>query len=119
MLGKVSRRAIDLGVLFLALYAFAFLPLGERTGLEHLQAVLATGAAKDAGRDLLTAAERLRRKLLGRAADEPVPGRGAPVVPKLPRGPEAAPNVAIAPAASPRPMGEAWPRVHDGPDASQ
>jgi len=87
---SLGRRAIDLAVLFLALYALAFVPLGRRTGLEHLRAILRTRAARDAGRDLLEAAERLRHRLLD--SDEPINARGAPVMPALPR--KAPPNAA-------------------------
>jgi hypothetical protein len=83
VLGLFGKRAIDLAVLFLAVYAFAFVPLGKRTGLEHLRAVLDTRPARTAGHELVEATERLRAKLLG--SDEAAPSRGVPVVPKLPR----------------------------------
>ena len=93
---------IDLVVLFLACYAFAFVPLGKRTGLEHLRAILDTRAARDAGREALEAADRLKRRALD--DDSPPAPRGSPVVPRLPRHP-APPNAAIAAA-------------RDAPDAS-
>lgn len=93
---------IDLAVLFLACYAFAFVPLGKRTGLEHLRAILATRAARDAGHEALEAADRLKHRALDDEA--PATPRGSPVVPRLPRHP-APPNAAIATA-------------HDAPDAS-
>jgi hypothetical protein len=83
VLGLFGRRAIDLAVLFLALYAFAFVPLGRRTGLEHVRAILRTHAAEDAGHELMEAFDHLKARLLG--SDDPLPGRGVPVVPKLPR----------------------------------
>jgi hypothetical protein len=49
---SLGRRAIDLAVLFLALYALVFVQLGHRTGLQHLQAIFGTRAARDAGHDL-------------------------------------------------------------------
>jgi hypothetical protein len=104
VLGLFGKRAIDLAVLFLALYAFAFLPLGKRTGLEHVRAILRTRPARDAGHELGKAVEHLRARLMG--GDEPVPGRGVPVVPKLPR-PSTPADVLIAP----------W-AVRDVPDAS-
>ena len=74
---------IDLAVLFLAAYAFAFVPLGSRTGLEHCRAILRTRAAHEAGKGITRAAERLRHRLLD--DDGALPGRGAPVVPPLPK----------------------------------
>jgi hypothetical protein len=84
VLGVLGRRAIDLAVLFLALYAFVFVPIGRRTGLEHLRTILKTRAAHDAGRDVLDAGDRLRRRLLA-DDEEPVRTHGRAVVPHLPR----------------------------------
>jgi len=78
----LGRRAIDVTVLLLAVYALAVVPLGRRTGLEHLRAILHTRAARDAGRELEHAAERLGQRLLG--GSEPAP-RGKPEVPVIPR----------------------------------
>jgi hypothetical protein len=98
----LARRAIDLAVLFLALYAFAFVPLGRRTGLQHVRAILATPAARETTRDVADAVEGLRRRLL----DDPAPPtHGAPVVPRLHHHPAPA-NAAVAPAS------------FDAPDAS-
>jgi len=79
----LGRRAIDFAVLILAVYALAVVPLGHRTGLEHLRAILRTKAARDAGRDIRTAAERFGRHLLG--DDQRLAPRGRPEVPTLPR----------------------------------
>ena len=85
MLGLFGKRLIDLSVLFLALYAFAFVPLGKHTGLEHARRIFTTPAAKSAGRDVFDAVERLRARLL--AGDEAAPRtEGHPVLPKLPKG---------------------------------
>jgi hypothetical protein len=103
VLGNFARRVVELAVLFFAAYAFAFVPLGSRTGLEHCRAILDTRAAREAGRDVGRAADRLRQRLFA-SDDEAVPGRGTPVVPALPR--RSHPQAAVAP--------------HDlfGPDAS-
>ena len=109
VLGNLARRAIDLAVLLLALYAFAFVPLGRRTGLEHLRAILKTPASRDAGHEVTQAAERLRDRLLGADAPGravPPPAHGAPTVPELRPG-RAPPEMAAVPA----PPG-------DAPDAS-
>jgi hypothetical protein len=115
VLGIFGRRAIDLAVLFLALYAFAFVPLGKRTGLEHARAILATRAAKRAIHEAGEAADRLRRTLLDSGDDEtplpsPLPSRGRAVVPKLPRATSPL-NAALAP------RNDA-PDAPDAPDAS-
>ena len=121
MLANPLRRAVDLVVCFLALYAFAFVPLGERTGLEHLKAVLRTPAAKTAGHELVEAADRLRQRLLGApdeaeaVADAPREARGVPKVPKLPRR-SAPENAAVVPAASGDNAAAA--AAMDAPDAS-
>jgi hypothetical protein len=87
VLGLFGKRVIDLAVLFLALYAFAFVPIGRHTGLEHARRILATPAAKSAGHDLLDAADRLRARLLGGGGDEKIEPSGAkPLVPKMPKG---------------------------------
>ena len=62
---SLGRRALDLAVLFLAVYVLAVVPLGRHTGLEHLRAILGTKAARDAGHELGVAAQRLGRRLLG------------------------------------------------------
>jgi hypothetical protein len=102
---SLGRRAIDLAVLFLALYALAFVPLGRRTGLEHLQAILGTRAARDAGRDLGQAAERLGHRLLG--GSEPITPRGKPALPVLPSDPRRTTANVLTTAGA-----------FDGPDAS-
>ena len=90
MPGKVGQRAVNLLVLLFAAYAFAFVPLGRRTGLDHLRAILSTGAAREAGRELIGAADRLRLRFLG--DDPPAPARGTPDLPTLPRSATPAPR---------------------------
>ena len=86
MLGRVGQRALEGLVLLFALYAFALLPLGRRTAFEHVQAVLSTGEAREAGREIARAADRLHERLLPRD-DEAIEGRGVPQVPELSPGP--------------------------------
>lgn len=97
-----GRRAIDFAVLVLATYALAFVPLGRHTGLEHARAILRTKAARDAGHELVQAAQRLGRRLLGDEAT--AAPRPRPDVPALPR--HGTSNVALTTAA------------FEGPDAS-
>jgi hypothetical protein len=80
VLGRLGRWWIDVVVLLFALYAFVFVPLGKRTAFEHLKAVLATRAARDAGRELVQAGERLKDRVIGEAIDT----RGRPEIPDLP-----------------------------------
>ncbi len=107
MLGTFGKRALDLAVLFLALYAFAFVPLGRKTGLEHAKAIIHTDAARAAGRDVLDAVDRLRHRLLDDDHEEPIAPRGKAGAPKLPKHRAEAPENAMV------------VLVHDGPDASQ
>lgn len=97
VLGNVVRRAVEFAVLFFAAYAFVFVPLGSRTGLEHCLAILHTRAAREAGRDVATAAARLKRRVLG-FGDEAVTGGGVPVVPALPKHRHEPTQAALAPA---------------------
>ena len=78
MIGKLGRRAIDLLVVLFALLGFAFVPLGKRTALEHVVAILSTGPARDAGHELVEATERLRRRLLGELRGDTVPSAEPP-----------------------------------------
>jgi hypothetical protein len=108
VLGLLGKRPIELVVLFFALYAFVFVPLGRRTGFEHAKAILDTPAAKDAGSEILDAADRLRRRLLGGGASEPpsVPKRARPGAPDFGRHDS-------------RPIPQVLPApLADGPDAS-
>jgi hypothetical protein len=83
VLGRLGHRSLDLIVLLFALYAFAFVPLGQRTGLEHVRAILRTHEAREAGEELLEAGDRLKQRVLGGDAPEI---RGQPVLPELPPG---------------------------------
>lgn len=75
---KLPRRALELAVAFFALYAFIFVPLGERTGFQHLQAILSTPEAERAGKELEAASSRMLRELLSFRTG---PYEGEPVVP--------------------------------------
>lgn len=96
MLGNFARRVIELAVLFFAAYAFVFVPLGSRTGLDHVRAILHTRAAREAGKDIGKAADRLRERLLS-DEDETLPGRGTPVLPVLPKPTRSPVQAALAP----------------------
>ena len=64
MFGRVGLRTLNLGVLFFAALGFCFVPLGKRTGWQHVRAILATDEAIDACRELGAASLRLRDSLL-------------------------------------------------------
>jgi hypothetical protein len=70
---KLAKTVIEGSVLLLAAYAFAFVPLGEHTALEHLKAILGTKEAQHAGRELKQAGGRVVDELLksGSSAGSP------------------------------------------------
>jgi hypothetical protein len=110
----LGRRVVDLAILFLAAYAFVFVPLGKHTGLELVRGILRTHAAEDATREIGGAVERVTHRVwavvfgegespagpdragTGRTDHgfshrydgdrEVVPRRATPVVPRLPHG---------------------------------
>lgn len=65
MITRIGRRSLELGVGLFALMGFAFVPLGKKTGLEHVKAILATAPAREAGKELLEASHKLRQRVLG------------------------------------------------------
>lgn len=81
MFTTIVRRIFKALVFFFAAYAFVFMPLGEKTPLEHVLAIVRTPQAKKAGSELKTGAERLVKKLKEKAngeeeaVDEPRPPR--------------------------------------------
>ena len=50
-------------ILFFALYAFVFVPLGKKTALEHVRAIIDTPAAQDAASEVKGGVTRLVRRL--------------------------------------------------------
>jgi hypothetical protein len=51
-----------------------YVPLGKHTGYEHAKAILATGAASRAGRELNEAVDRLRGRVVHDATNGPERG---------------------------------------------
>lgn len=105
---RLARRVLEMGVGLFALLGFAFVPLGKRTALEHVKAIVSTEPAREAGRELLAAAGKLRTKIFeslpsrdgARPPPEALPDAGPPLEASLDAGPplEAAPPlVCIAP----------------------
>lgn len=64
MVTRIGRRVLELGVGLFALLGFAFVPLGKKTALEHLAAIVDTQPAREAGKELLEAGDKLRAKVL-------------------------------------------------------
>lgn len=83
----MGRRLIDWLVLGFAAYAFAFVPLGQRTALEHVKAILSTEDSARAGRELKHAGEKLAHKLLEQKVDpidtKVLPAKGKPELPAI------------------------------------
>ena len=73
----MAKRILQGIILFFALYAFAFMPLGKRTALEHVRAVLGSPEAHQAAIELKGGATRLVRKLRGEGEEsrEPAPAK--------------------------------------------
>lgn len=65
--------------MLLAMYAFATVPLGKKTGLEHVKRILGTREAQEAGAELKQAGGRLVGELLDFKTGEL---RGVPDLPE-------------------------------------
>jgi len=59
----MAKRIFQGVVLFFALYAFVFLPLGKKSALEHIRAILGTPAAQEAASEVKGGVTRLVRRL--------------------------------------------------------
>ena len=79
------KRVFQMVVLFFAIYAFVFVPLGRKTALEHLRAIAGTSAAREAASELKGGVTRLAHELREQAqrsteaTDEQIAGTDAPV----------------------------------------
>jgi hypothetical protein len=92
VIGRLARRLAEAVVALFALYAFCFVPLGSRTGLEHARAVLTTPAARRAAGELAGAAVRVHRALVDALRSVLAGGRTRANRPgRPPPGPPAAP----------------------------
>ena len=59
----MAKRIFQAVVLFFAIYAFAFVPLGRKTALEHIRAIVGTPAAQQAATELQGGVKRLVHRL--------------------------------------------------------
>lgn len=117
------KRLFHAMVLFFAVYAFVFVPLGQKTALEHLRAIAGTPAAKDAATELSGGVKRLAHSLRDEArrateaVDEQIAGEEAPAQPEKPAKaePEPEPRAPRGREAKPR---SAPPRLTREPAAS-
>jgi hypothetical protein len=77
------KRVFQTVVLFFAIYAFVFVPLGRKTALEHVRAIAGTRAAHQAASELSGGAKRLVQELREQAqrsteaSDEEIAGSEA------------------------------------------
>jgi hypothetical protein len=90
--GVAGRRAAEILVGLFALLGFVCVPLGKKTGLQHLLAIGSTPAVSEAAVELWNAAQRARERvtqgLVQPMAPTPVAPASAsprPEVPKLGR----------------------------------
>jgi hypothetical protein len=92
---RLGLRAIEAFVLLFAVLGFAFVPLGRRTALEHVQAVLSTPAATDARQELggavVRTLDRIRQVWQSPASSKDPPQQrvapiGVELLPPPPRG---------------------------------
>lgn len=74
---KLAKSAAEGIVCLFAAYAFAFIPLGKRTALQHVIAILHTKEAAEAGQELKQAGGRMVDELLNQNL------AGEPQLPKL------------------------------------
>ncbi len=104
------KRLFQAVVFFFAVYAFVFVPLGQKTALEHVRAIASTPAAKTAATELSGGVKRLAHSLreearrATEAVDEQIAGEDPAV--------ESEPPAADAPEGSPTTVsgGEEKPR---------
>ena len=85
MFGIAGRRIAEALVALFALLGFAFVPLGQKTALEHSLAIFSTPAAIGAFRELAGTVVRLRDRIAGSVVPPSTPKAGpTPELPKLP-----------------------------------
>jgi hypothetical protein len=85
VIARFGRRLLEGLVALFALLGFAFVPLGEHTGLEHLKAIASTPAAERAARELIQASAELRQRLT-RALVTDAKSRKQNALPERPEG---------------------------------
>ena len=64
MLSRLGRRLLELVVTLFAVLGFLYVPLGKKTGFEHVKAIVMTPPAKEAGRELFDVGSKLRSRVV-------------------------------------------------------
>lgn len=59
----MTKRIFQGLILFFAIYAFVFVPLGKKTALGHIRAIIGTPAAREAASEVKGGVTRLVRRL--------------------------------------------------------
>lgn len=96
------KRVFQAVVFFFAVYAFVFVPLGQKTALEHVRAIAGTPAAKTAAAELSGGVKRLAHELrnearrVTEAADEQMAGEEGADEPEKPAKPARQPRTTTA-----------------------
>lgn len=70
MLLRFGRRAVSYATSFFALLGFVAVPLGDKTGYEHVKAVLATEEGKRATSALGDLYESTKQRLFGKVTEQ-------------------------------------------------
>jgi hypothetical protein len=63
----MAKRILKGVIVFFAIYAFVFVPLGRKTALEHVRAIFGTPAAHEAASEVKGGVTRLVRRLQSEA----------------------------------------------------
>ena len=108
VLSRLVKVGFEAVVLAFAFYAFAFVPLGQHTALEHIRRIVATPPAQEAGQEAKAAFQRLVKRVSDgglnapeRNATKPLTSAGTAILPPLAPGapgPADAATVAVTPA---------------------
>lgn len=80
MISRLGRRALDALLVLFAVLGFCYVPLGKKTGLQHVKALFGTAPAREAGQELLEAGFKVRRTLFGGETPTPEAPANAVVV---------------------------------------
>ena len=84
MFGIAGRRVAEALVALFALLGFAFVPLGQKTALEHTFAIFSTPPAVGAFRELAGTVLRLRDRIIEAVVPPTAPkNQPKPEIPKL------------------------------------
>lgn len=100
--GLAGRRLMESVVALFALLGFAFVPLGQKTALEHAHDIFTTPAALTAWRELVSAGDRLRLKVFDLLVPQRPAGVASPMVDATPPKGGPTPQLPALPQGKPR-----------------